>query len=500
MTHEGKDKKTQLFTLFPVMQQNGRVVYYASDFSEKFGGSVYKGFPCILKAESSDLKPRHITKEELVLDESKPVSIKLYDEKQHPSAFQHYASEKAVLKIEGKDVLIMDFIDGFHIYPDLRDNPELNQFTFLQAVEVAWQFVLKLNHLHYNNTSGPPIVHGDITGMNIKIKMNVIEDSKGKKYALEASYLDLDYAKPITDIPQKPQGTPEHIALEILNGDYSESSDFFALSPLLLSIFGAQNPFKKIIEFRNKHPHMKPAELVRTFRTFSFCADGLFDHFKEKPNDFICGLIKKFILQMGENNKTDRPTPNAILEFFTALRQLTLLDTFNESSEEKDWYVLRLCIAAKDEHYLFNKTYLSIFFNMEENLQERLINLMSPSQCILLYDAAKINKGPCSLLHLLRKNIAVHLMQQIPSLKASTWPRSLFSPSITAQDILWLITCFDQNNSSLFYSVEHENTRKSLLNCREKKWGPFISVLAEGFKRPTGCPYFVSHLSTSPRM
>lgn len=497
MTHKGKDKKTPLFTLFPVMLRNGRVVYYASDFSQKFGGSVYKGFPCVLKAESSDLKPRHVTKEELVLDESKPVSIKLYDEKQHPSSFQYYASEKAVLKIEGKDVLIMDFIDGFHIYPDSRDNPELTQFSFLQAVEVAWQFVLKLNHLHYNNTCGRPIVHGDITGENIKIKMNVIEDSDGKKYTLEASYLDLDYAKPITDVPQTPQGTPEHIALEILNGDYSESSDFFALSPLLLSIFGAQNPFKKIIEYRNKHPHMKPAELVRAFRSFSFCAEGLFDHFKEKPNDFICGLIKKFILQMGEKNKIDRPTPNAILEFFTALRQLALLDTYNESSQEHDRYFLRLCIAAKDEHYLFHKNYLSIFFNMEENLQERLITLMNPNQCALLYEAAKINKGPFSLLHLLRKNIAAHLMQQIPSLKESTWPGSFFLTSITAHDILWMVDCFEQNNSSLFYSVEHEKKRKNLLNCREKKLRPFISILAEAFKMPVDSLFLVSNSCTS---
>lgn len=114
------------------------------------------------------------------------------------------------------------------------------------------------------------------------------------------SFLDLDYAKPIIDTPQIPQGTPEHIAIEILNGYYSESSDFFALSPLLLSLFGADNPLKKIIEFGNDNVHMKREELIRKFRDIGFCTDGLFEHFKKKPDLFICELVKNFILKMGK--------------------------------------------------------------------------------------------------------------------------------------------------------------------------------------------------------
>ncbi|CAM3050408.1 Protein kinase domain [Legionella steigerwaltii] len=487
MTNKGKDKKSSSLTLFPVKQHDGTVVYYASDFSQELGNSVYKGHQCaLIQNEPIDLKPRRIKKEELVIDENRPVSIKLYDDKQHPSPFQFYASQKAVLTIEGRDVLIMDFIDGFHIYPDSSDNPELNQLTFLQAVDVSWQLILRLNHLHYNNTSSPPIVHGDIHGENVKIKINVIDDARGKKYRIEVAYLDLDYAKRIIDVPQIPQGTPEHIAIEILKGDYSESSDFFALAPLLLSIFGAKNPLKKIIEFRNKNPHMKPNELIRAFRDLGFCSDGLFDHFEKKPDHFICELIKKFILQMGEKNKKNRPSPNAILEFFTALRQLILLDECDEfTADDKAHYVLRLCVAAKEEHWLIEKKYQSLFFSLDEHLQNRLITLMGPSQCVLLYKIAQEKSAPASLVDQLRKSIAVHLKEHIRSLEIPSWPSLLFFSSITQHDIQWLLDCYEHNNATVFYSAKHETTRKKLERCTEKNLAPLISIVTEGITKYT---------------
>lgn len=481
MTNKGKDKKSSSFTLFPVTQQNGTVVYYASDFSQELGSSVYKGHQCtLIDNEPIDLKPRRVNKEELIIDEKKPVSIKLYDDKQHPSPFQFYASQRARLNIEGRDVLIMDYIDGFHIYPDSSDNPELNQLTFFQAVDVSWQLILRLNQLHYNNTSGPSIVHGDIHGENVKIKMNAIIDAEEKRYKFEVSYLDLDYAKRIIGRPQIPQGTPEHIALEILQGDYSESSDFFALAPLLLSIFGAKNPLKKIIEFRNKNPDMKSDKLIRAFRELGFCSEGLFEHFDNKPNPFICELIKKFILKMGEKNKENRPSPDAILEFFTALRQLLLIDEGAEN--DKDCFILRLCIAAKEDNWLTEKKYQNLFFNLDESLQNRLITLMNPSQCVFLYKIAQEKQAPASLVNQLRHPIAAYLTEYIHFLERPSYSRLLFFSSITQHDLQWLLNCYEQNDPAVFYSAKHEKQRKKLESCTEKNLAPFISIIAEGIK------------------
>lgn len=70
MTNQGKDKKSSSFTLFPVTQHNGTVVYYASDFSQELGHSVYKGHQCtLIDNEPVDLKPRRVNKEELIIDE-----------------------------------------------------------------------------------------------------------------------------------------------------------------------------------------------------------------------------------------------------------------------------------------------------------------------------------------------------------------------------------------------------------------------------------------------
>ncbi|WP_131777543.1 protein kinase domain-containing protein [Legionella cherrii] len=483
MTNKGKDKKSSSFTLFPVTQLNGTVVYYACDFSQELGHSVYMGHQCtLIHNEPIDFKPRRVNKEELIIDEKKPVSIKLYDDRQHPSPFQFYASQKALLNIEGRDVLIMDYIDGFHIYPDSSDNPELNQLTFFQAVDVSWQLILRLNHLHYNNTSGPPIVHGDIHGENVKIKMNAIMDAEEKRYKFEVSYLDLDYAKPIIRRPQIPQGTPEHIACEILQGDYSESSDFFALAPLLLSVFGAKNPLKKIIEFRNNNPHMKSDKLIRAFRELGFCSEGLFEHFDNKPSPFICELIKKFILQMGEKNKENRPSPDAVLEFFTALRQLLLLDEYDPltADEDKGRYLLRLCVAAKEERWLTEKKYQTLFFSLNEHLQNRLITLMNQNQCIILYKIAQEKKTPVSLVNQLRAKIAVHLKEQIDLLGTSSWPNLLFFSSITRHDLQWLLDYYEHNDAAVFYSEEYKKTRKKLACCAEKNLVPLISIVTEG--------------------
>lgn len=477
---EGTSKSTD-YTLFPVKKRDGTMSYYVSDFSEELGNSVYKGYKCILKSQEDIYLPRRIKKEEITIDQAQAVAIKIYNEGQHPSPYQFYTSEIAVLNINGRSTLIMDLIDGFHIHPDASDNPNIKTLTYPQIVDIAWQLVLGLNHLHYENTSGPAIVHGDIKGENVKIRIKEINVDGTKQYKIDVLYLDIDYAKPITSRPQLSQGTPEHLALEVLDGYYSETSDFFALTPLLLSLFGAKNPLQKIIEFRNSNLEMEPADLVKKYRDIDFCTDGLFSHFEKKPEPLIIKLVEKFINSMGEKNKQNRPSPDAILEFFTALRQLSLMSELNTDT---DLHKLRLCIAAKDEHWLNQKKYVSLLVSLDENIQSRLIKLLSLEQLLQFYKTLrKINESPLLMEHL-RKHVADHLSEQCNTIQPLSLIGSFFFSPVTREELQWLLNCYVHQNIVEFYSPQKEKLREKLINCSETNLAPLISIVIDGFDKP----------------
>ena len=445
--------------------------------SEELGGSVYKGYQCELVSDATSLTPCRIKKEEVRIDKKRPVAIKFYDAGQHPSPYQFYSSEIAVLKIEGQEVLIMDFIEGFHIHPDAQHNPQLKQLTFLQSVDIIWQLILGLNHLHYRNTSGPAITHGDVKGENVKIR--ILENSAGQHQGkkIDVFYLDPDYAKPITRHPQCSQGTLEYLALEILEGYYSEGSDFFALSPLLLSVLGAHNPLQKIIEYRNNHPKMGDAELVKNYRNIGFCTDGLFGHFEKKPEPFICELIERFIVQMGAKAPKNRPLPDAILEFFTALRQFCLLSDLGENTE---FYLIRLCIAANDGSWLKINKYQTLFINADENLQDRLIALMDTNQLTQLYKVLWEHNQTSPLIPKIRNNIAHYLAEKSQVLEKPSLISAFFNPPVTQKELNWLLQCYKQQDSAEFSSPAKVKMRAKLERCSEGDIASLITMVTDG--------------------
>jgi len=469
--------ESSAYILFPVQQKNGTIVYYTTDYSEELGGSVYKGYQCELVSDASRLTPCRIKKEEVRIDKKRPVAIKFYDAQQHPSPYQFYSSEIAVLKIEGKDVLIMDFIEGFHVHPDAEHNLQLKQLTFLQSVDIIWQLILGLNQLHYRNTSGPAITHGDVKGENIKIRIQEGSAGQHQGKKIDVFYLDPDYAKPITNYPQPSQGTLEYLALEILEGYYSEGSDFFALSPLLLSVLGAHNPLQKIIDYRNNHPKMSDAELVKKYRNIGFCTDGLFEHFEKKPELFICKLIERFIVQMGAKDPKNRPLPDAILEFFTALRQLCL---FSDLGENTEFYLIRLCIAANDGSWLKTNKYQALFINADENVHDRLIALMDTSQLTQLYKVLREHNQASLLIQKIRKNIAHHLAEQSEVLEKPSLISAFFNPPVTQKELNWLLQCYEQQDSAEFSSPSKVKMRAKLERCSEGNIASLITIVADG--------------------
>lgn len=477
-----KDDKSVTYTLFPVKQANGIVSYYCSDFSEELGHQVYKGYPCtLIQPAPANLMPTSMKEEKLVINRQEPVAIKVYDGEQKPSPYQYYASEIAVLNIEDRDVLIMDYIEGFHIAPELNDNSPIKQLTFFQAVDLAWQFILGLNHLHYNNSSGVPVVHGDITGNNVKIRVQEQLIDGKKIHKMDALYLDLDFAKEIINTYQAPQGTNEHLALEVLDGFYSEASDFFALSPLLLSIFGANNPFRSVIEFRDTHASMERTALIKKFREIPFCTDGLFSHFEKKPEAGVLALLERFIMQMGAKERKNRPLSDAILEFFTALRQLCLT---NHSDMDRDVYLLRLEIAAQNESWLTRTQYFQRFLTLEYNIQDRLIGLMNSSISLLLYRRAQEYNASPELIERLRNSLADHLSEKSRLIQPPSRLKSIFFSSVTQGEIQWLLHCYKHNEYDTFHASANEKLKSKLVHCTELSVAPFIAALVEGIKRP----------------
>lgn len=468
------------FVLFPVKQKNGKIVYYASDYSEPLGGSVYKGYQCELRSPQTELKPCRVTREDITLDKTQAVALKFYEAGKHPSPYQFYDSEIAVLQLAGKDVLIMEYIDGLHIHPESGKNPQLRELNFFQVVDAAWQLIQGLNRRHYNNTQGPSVVHGDIKGSNVKIRIKKTAD--GKIYQVDAFYLDDDYAKPIISSPQCSQGTLEHFAIEILDGYYSESSDFFALAPLLLSLFGAHNPLQKILDFRNANPDMAKADLVKQYLQLGFCNDGLFEHFDKKPEPFICELVKNFIMQMGAKLKQDRPKPEAILEFFTSLRQFCLLDATNM---DRNFYVFRLRIAAQDKTWLTEKEYPILLLGLNSHQQDRFIALMNLEQRVNLHTLLLGNKGALLLTDKLRRSVAVDLSQLSKSIKPPSKLGSLFSSPVSQRELQWLIRCYEQNDRVEFDSPTNKAMRKKLKDCSEKHLASLISVITAGLTSST---------------
>lgn len=462
--------------LFPVVQLDGTILYFFSDFSEMLGqgasADVYKAYQCTLKISQKITSPLAISKDDVIVQENNPVAIKIYKPGHAPSPYRITQPTSSLIEVEGRAVLIMKFIEGFHINPDSDDNPQLKQLTFFQAVDTVWQLIIGLNQLHYNNTRGPSIVHGDIKGTNVKIKLvkeeGTSESNGSVKVKIEVAYLDDDYSKPILAIPQVIQGTPEHFAQELLDGFYSEASDFYALGPLILSIFGAKNPFMDMLAFRDANPSIDFRLLIRHYAEIGYNTEGLFSHFtNDKPDTLICQLLKVFILKMVAREKEQRPSPDAVLEFFTALRQWCL---YSQKKEETNFHLLRMMIAANNSVWLCDKAMQQLFFSLDKNVQHRLIGLMSQEERHQLYSLSKANNAVL--------NDLVKLCLR-PLTEARQAP-SFFTPAeLTQKALKWLLLCFEKRDWQTFFSPRQHELRDILNSSIPHEIEPLVTSVVE---------------------
>ncbi|CEK11939.1 protein kinase domain-containing protein [Legionella hackeliae] len=483
MGESTKENKGNSSTVFPVTQSNGKIIYFFSDFSETLGSGgsadVYKGYRCELKNPKAITGPSVIDINDVIIQHNNPVAIKLYKPGYTPSPYRKSSNSYLPLEVRGRMVLIMKFVEGFHINPAIDDNPEIKSMTFFQAVDAAWQLVIGLNPLHYRNSKGTSVVHGDIKGSNVKIKIvkeAPSDDHKPAKTKIDVEYLDDDYSKPILAIPQIVQGTPEHLALELLDGDYSELSDFYALGPLLLSIFGAKNPFKTMLEFRDNHPAMGYEGLVKHYAELGYNPEGLFGHFKEVLDNSLCELLKKFLLQMVAREKALRPSSDAILEFFTALRQKCL---FTEQGEDASVFSLRMRIAAGEATWLEDKSQRQLFYSLDQTVQNRLIHLLGPQKSFCFYelctqDKALNQEGISNLIRVLLKQL-IENKQFNNSVSQS---QSFFKSPVMQKELQWLLSCYEEKNWEAFFSKQGD-VFKNTLKQAPQEIIPLITIVVE---------------------
>ncbi|RMX21360.1 hypothetical protein EAS68_04105 [Legionella jordanis] len=470
-------------TIFPVKQQDGTVIHYFCDYSEFLGegssGDIYKAYPCILKDNRVIDTACKMNRAAVQLDSQHPVAIKIYKNDHSPSPYR-LKQNSILLTINDRLILIMPYIEGFSIKPELNENVEIRTMSFFQAVDLAWQLIISLNQLHYNNSSGPPTVHGDISGDNIRIRC-----INGK---YEAHLIDDDFNKLILPTSQIAQGTPEHLAVEVLDGFYSEASDFYALTPILYSLFGAFNPFKNILKFRESHRSLPGNDLIRFYNRIGFCGEGLFGHFEPKPQQYIAQMLSSFLKQMSAEQKDKRPSPEAILEFFTALRQYCLFASVLESTAI---HQIRMAIASQDLNWMNNSNLRALFFNLDDNVQHRLIQLMWPKACRQLILLSSANER---IPELVLKKALIDVLRQLTLSETAGWP-FLFRQNLPHQELKWLLYCFEEHRDD-FFSSKGRQFIKTLENLKQPDLKPIIVAVIARIKEGQPIQYETKNVAS----
>lgn len=201
--------QNKTYIIFPTKKVDGSIAYYASSYQEPIDveSRIYKGYRCQLKDNESKLETAQaLAQSDIILDKNKPVAIKFYEDETKMAVYPQYAPVIGTAAVEGEVCKIMELVDGFHL---LHGADDLKSLTFYQAVDIAWQCLQLLNSLHYQNTKGVSIVHGDLNGRNIKIR-KIKGSEENAQY--EVVLIDFDNAVVISDKPKPAFGTKEHTA------------------------------------------------------------------------------------------------------------------------------------------------------------------------------------------------------------------------------------------------------------------------------------------------
>lgn len=310
---EGTEPVALTFRLdIPVYDKNGVPTdfhYYEVDPTKVIGqgsfGIVYMGFPI----DPTTDKPLY----------DKPVAVKVIDEQEFKiseyNIFKCYYRTEAPYKLNGQYYLVTEYFPGDDLFDrDDQLNPPFINLDFSTTLELIYQICLAINLLHHTTKStGSAVVHGDIKGSNIraqilkngKIHVNIVD------FGFTVNF-ESDPHKRITEDNKK--GSPYYIPREyITSGLKGLKNDIFSLTPIILTLLGAENPFSaKEAAVDNDH----------VFYFSSYVTKGLLERFKADlqliPYPAVKNLVELFISNMQSGYKFC-PDSGQLLKFFTAL-------------------------------------------------------------------------------------------------------------------------------------------------------------------------------------
>ncbi len=140
--------------------------------------------------------------------------------------------------VEGREYLVMDYVDGRDLQEILREQQQLGEFLKEPQV-LAWATQL-LDALEYLHDQNPPVVHRDIKPSNIKVTPRGIV--KLVDFGL-VKVLQPDDSRTVTVVQAR--GTVAYTPLEQYGGDtgFTDArSDIYSLGATLYHLLGGMPP------------------------------------------------------------------------------------------------------------------------------------------------------------------------------------------------------------------------------------------------------------------
>ena len=212
--------------------------------------------------------------------------------------------------LPGKE-LIKETVNPATDLTDKKVHDIISKLSFQQRIQLISCICLSINLIHHNTpTTGSALIHADIKGSNIKIKLDL------QKGVFHVYIMDFGLSEKIIDDPSiqndsSMRGTTEYSPYEIFADTRGIKSDIYSLVPLFLFILGAKNPFSA-----RDNLDINDFDYPSTGYVF----DGIFSDciLPNYPID-VKFYIEAFLNRMQATEYKQRPDSDEVLQFFISL-------------------------------------------------------------------------------------------------------------------------------------------------------------------------------------
>ena len=289
-------------------------------------------------------------------EEGLPLEVVILKKLNHPNLVRYHDSGELLLENQKFAFVILDFISGETLADKMRREDTLNQY---EAKDIILGVLNGLNYLH---SLDKPIIHNDITNLNVML------DLSGSIAIPKA--IDFGYARflhqPIKDF-QKEGLNPFYMANETFNRVFSIQSDIFAVGALYYHLLYGLPPWFKdtsryasnndeladeIIQERKKKLHFMESTTTINTDTINIIKKALHPNPEYRfstAKEFIQTLNGELEVQLSdqeEAKKTIKPTKPKKGKGFSAIAgmdelkemlQLDVIDALNDKEKYAEY-------------------------------------------------------------------------------------------------------------------------------------------------------------------